>query len=236
MEFRSILDIFRRDNWSNELVKHICEMLDIAAEMYGYAVGVIVYGEPDENPQVEIYDRDKRINILQRVIRRRVISRLSMTSSRADVPSALIFMNAVKDVERIGDYMKNLYEVNTLMCDVPNRKLYQEYLVGRSRTIEDLFAVTQLAFGESDKKKANDVISRASILGHQAEDVIREITLSDLETCDAVCLVLIVRFYKRIAAHMSNVATSVVMPVDLLDFYDEPEPPGVSRTPTKPED
>ena len=77
MEFRSILDIFRRDNWSNELVKHICEMLDIAAEMFGYAVGVIVYGEPDENPQVEIYDRDKRINILQRVIRRRVISRLS---------------------------------------------------------------------------------------------------------------------------------------------------------------
>jgi len=223
MAFGSILELFRRDNWSNELVDKICEMLDIAAEMFGYAVGVIVYSEPDADSQTEIYDRDKNINVLQREIRRRVVSRLSMTTTRADIPSALIFMNAVKDVERIGDYMKNLYEVNSLMCDVPDRKLYQEYLVGRSRTIEDLFAVTLQAFSESDKDKANDVITRARILGSQAEQAIREVTLSNLEVCDAVCLVLIMRFYKRIAAHMSNVATSVVMPVDLLDFHDEPK-------------
>ncbi len=222
MPIRSILEIFRSNNWSSELVEQIGEMLDLAAEMFGYAVGVIVYGEPDEDPQGEIYDRDIRINELQREIRRRVISRLSLKDSRGEVPSALIFMNAVKDVERIGDYMKNFHEVNSLMCDVPDRKLYQEYLVGRSRTIEDLFERTMQAFSESDEEKARDVIERARILGSEAEKAIREVTLSKLEVCDAVCLVLIMRFYKRIAAHMSNIATSVVMPVDLLDFYDEP--------------
>lgn len=222
MPFTSILNLFKRDNWSNELVGKIGEMLDTAAEMFGYAVGVIVYGEPNDDPQGEIYDRDIKINRLQREIRRRVISRLSLKSSRAEVPSALIFMNAVKDVERIGDYLKNLYETRALMCDVPDLKIYQEYLVGRSRTIEDLFQVTLQAFSESDTEKANDVIGRARTLGVQAEEAIREVTLSGLEVCDAVCLVLIMRFYKRIAAHMSNVATSVVMPVDLLDFHDEP--------------
>jgi hypothetical protein len=33
--------------------------------------------------------------------------------------------------------------------------------------------------------------------------------------------VLALRFIKRIAAHMANIATTVVMPVDRLDFYDE---------------
>ncbi len=232
MKLRSILDLFRKDNWSNELVNKICTMLDLASEMFGYAVGVIVYEEPDENPQEEIYNRDKRINVLQREIRQRVISRLAISSSRFEIPSALIFMNAVKDVERIGDYMKNLYEVNSLMCTEPNRKEIQEYLVGRSRTIEDMFAVTAQAFSESDTAKANDVIQRARILGREAEKAIREVTRSELTVCDAVCLVLALRFYKRIAAHMSNVATSVVMPVDLLDFYDEPEPYGGSKPKT----
>ena len=39
----------------------------------------------------------------------------------------------------------------------------------------------------------------------------------------AVCLVLALRFYKRIVSHLSNIATTVVMPVDLLDFHDEPD-------------
>ena len=55
------------------------------------------------------------------------------------------------------------------------------------------------------------------------EQTIREITTSDLGTNDAVCLVLVLRFFKRLVAHMSNIASTVVMPVDLIDFYDEPE-------------
>jgi phosphate transport system protein len=222
MGLSSILDLFKKDNWSNELVARIGEMLDTAAEMFGYVVGILVYGEENDDPQGEVYDRDIRINHLEREIRRRVISRLALKISRAEIPTALIFMNAVKDVERIGDYNKNLYEIISLQPKDIDRALYQEYLVGRSRTIEDLFARTLQSFSESDQEKARDVISRAKIFGKQAEQVIAEITRSYLRTPDAVCLVLTIRFYTRIVAHMSNVATTVVMPVDLLDFYDEP--------------
>jgi phosphate uptake regulator len=222
MAFASILDLFKRDNWSNELVARIGEMLDAAAEMFGYVVAILVYGEEDDDPQGEIYDRDIGINAKEREIRRRVVSRLSVHANKAEIPSALIFMNAVKDVERIGDYAKNLYEVAHLQPEDPDRALYQKWLVGRSRTIEDLFARTLQSFSESDQEKARDVIDRAQVFGKQAEQAIAELTRSDLPTQDAVCLVLIVRFYKRLVAHMSNIATTVVMPVDLLDFYDEP--------------
>ena len=222
MRLHSILDLFRSDNWSSRLVDKIGEMLETTSEMFGYCVDVIVYGEPDSDPQVQLYDRDLSIHDMQRDIRRRVLSRLSLQSTRGEVPSALIFINAVKDVERIGDYMKNLHEVRALMPEDVDLKMYQEYLVGRSRTIEDLFARTSQAFSESDQEKAADVIHRARILGSEAEETIRDLVRSTLPTADAVCLVLIVRFYKRIAAHLSNIATSVVMPVDRLDFYDEP--------------
>jgi phosphate uptake regulator len=222
MGFGSIIEIFKKDNWSNELVTKIGEMLDLAAEMFGYAVSVIVYGEADEDGQAEVYGKDRKINVLEREIRRRVVSRLSVQQAQAEIPSCLIFMNAVKDVERIGDYVKNLYQVAPLLPATVDRALYQEYLVGRSRTIEDLFARTHQAFAASDRELARDVIDRARILTRQAEELITETTRSELRTQDAVCLVLCLRFYKRIAAHMSNVATTVVMPVDLLDFYDEP--------------
>jgi len=40
-------------------------------------------------------------------------------------------------------------------------------------------------------------------------------------TQNAVCLVLALRFFKRLVAHMSNICSTVVMPVDMIDFYDE---------------
>ena len=223
MGFGSILEFFKEDDWSKKLVGKVSEMLELAADMFGYAVAVIVYAEADDDSQAEVYDRDKRVNKLERDVRRRVVTRLSMGGHRAEIPTALIFMNVVKDGERIGDYIKNLYGVAEMMPAERNHDLYQEYLVGRSRTIEDLFARTVQAFTDSDSEKAADVINRARKLAGQCEEVIREITTIDLPTQDAVCLVLILRFYKRIAAHMANIATTVVMPVDMLDFYDERE-------------
>jgi phosphate uptake regulator len=222
--FRSILEIFRDDDWSGELVARIGEMLETAAGMFDYAVAVVVYGEKDEDPQGALYSPDRRINMLEREIRRRVVARLSAGAPGSDVPTALIFMNAVKDVERIGDYVKNLYDISRLLPADADRRLYQEHLVGRSRTLEDLFARTLRAFSESDQDEARGVIARTRVLEVQAEQAIADLARSNLRTADAVCLALGLRFYKRIAAHLSNVATTVVMPVDLLDFYDEPRP------------
>jgi len=223
MSFRSILDLFREDNWSNELVDMITEMLDLGSDMFDYTIGVMVQGEPDSDPQEKLYNRDKRINKLERKIRRRVVSHLSVKGSRAEVPSALIFMNVVKDAERIGDYVKNLHEVIEMMPADPDRKLYRDHLAAPAAAITEIFTLTRKAFLESDEEMAGKVIKKAKNQGRECEDMIRTITTSDLVTQDAVCLVLVLRFFKRVAAHMSNIASTVVMPVDMIDFYDEPE-------------
>ncbi len=223
MNFRSILDLFREDNWSTDLVDMIMEMLDLGASMYEYTIGALVNGEPDDDPQQLLYNRDIRINKLERKIRRRVVSHLSVQGSRAEVPSALIFMNVVKDAERIGDYVKNLHEVIAMMPENPDRAFYQEHLGASAATISELFIQTREAFLESDEELAGKVIKTAKAQGRQYEDMIRKVTTSDMGTQDAVCLVLALRFFKRLVAHMSNICSTVVMPVDMIDFYDESE-------------
>ena len=223
MGFGSILDLFRKDNWSNELVDMIMEMLDLGSNMFEYTIGVMVQGATDDDRQVKLYDRDIRINKLERKIRRRVVSHLSVRGSRAEVPSALIFMNVVKDAERIGDYIKNLHEVAEMMPEKADLKVYHDHLAAPAATIAELFTQTREAFLDSDEETAGKVIKKAKSEGRKNEDGIRAIHASDMDTQDAVCLVLALRFFKRVTAHMSNIASTVVMPVDLIDFYDEPE-------------
>ncbi len=223
MGFGSILDLFKEDNWSNELVGKIGEMLELAESMFTFASGVVVDGKPDIDPQANLYDKDKRINKLERKIRRRVVSRLSVKGSRAEVPSALIFMNVVKDGERLGDYIKNVHEIFDMQPENPDRALYQKWLSEPSNVISELFGRTREAFAESDEALAGQVIKQAKAQGREYEKMIREINASSIPTHDAVCLVLVLRFYKRLVAHMSNISSTVVMPVDMIDFYDEPE-------------
>jgi hypothetical protein len=44
---------------------------------------------------------------------------------------------------------------------------------------------------------------------------------SDGPTQDAVARALLCRYLKRITAHLMNVITSLVMPIERLDYYDE---------------
>ena len=222
MDFKSIMSLFREDDWAGDLVEMLDEMLELSGRMFTYTMGVVVRAENSADHNAELFDRDKRINSLMRKIRRRVVSRLSVGGRRDEIPTALIFMNAVKDAERIGDYVKNLYEIADLMGDQPDRALYEKRLGDRTNRIGVLIEATREAFTASDDEAAARVIADARRLGKECETAIREITKWSGSVRDAVCLVLALRFMKRVSSHLSNIVTTVVMPVDLLDFYDEP--------------
>ena len=51
--------------------------------------------------------------------------------------------------------------------------------------------------------------------------IIEELAKSNLSTNEAVCFTLMARYYKRIAAHLTNIATSVILPLTDLDYFDE---------------
>lgn len=221
MDFKSIMSLFREDDWTAELVERMDQMLHLSGDILAHAVGVVLGTLEDDNPQKEIFKRDKRINKQMIKIRRRIVSRLSMEDSATDVPTALIFMNAVKDAERIGDYGKNIYEIAEMMPEDADLELFRAWLGPRAERLGELVERTRVAFVDSDDSESARIIADTRQVGRECEDAIREVTATITDVRTAVALVLALRFYKRIASHLSNIATTVVMPVDMLDFHDE---------------
>ncbi|MEE9132416.1 MAG: PhoU domain-containing protein, partial [Gemmatimonadota bacterium] len=106
-----LLSIFRSDKPLASMGRNFAQMLRLTYEMTVEA-GDIYFGEtasPDERTQ--IYKRDVQVNKLERTIRKQVIAHLSLAGSSASLPYCLLLMSLVKDVERLGDYAKNLSEV-----------------------------------------------------------------------------------------------------------------------------
>ena len=220
--FGSFRDIFRKDNWSSATSGRVGEMLDTCVSMNKFAYRVLIEGHSDSKAQTKLYDRDQRINVLEREVRRSVVTHLAFEQRSEDIPSALIFMNAVKDAERIGDYIKNIFDVaRDLMPESADRDMYKERLKNYADVMRDTMIETAEVFNESDEDRARVIIDTAREQGQALETSIAEITRSSIKTSDAVCLVLVMRFYKRIFGHLSNIASTIVMPVDKMDFFDE---------------
>ena len=220
---RELLAIFRSDHPLKEMGENFAQMLRTTYEMTLEA-GEIYFEEavaPEERSS--IYRRDIDVNKLERTIRKQVIAHLSLKGSSPSLPYCLLLMSLVKDAERIGDYAKNLSEVREYHPD----PLPQDEYVGELRSIregvERAFSVTAEVFAASDHERAMALIREGRTITHRCDMLVARVAASEYGARDATAVVMGTRFYKRIAAHVLNILTSVVMPLHKLDYYDEAE-------------
>ena len=219
---RELLAIFRSDKPLAEMGKNFAEMLRLTYEMTIKA-GDIFFGEslaPDE--RTRIYQQDVQVNKLERTIRKQLIAHLSL-GHPASLPYGLLLMSLVKDVERLGDYAKNLSEVRDYHTDPLPDDEYVAVLKEIRIGVERAFAMTADVFAMSDRERALNLIREGRDLGHRCESLFQRVAGSNYNARMATAVVLGTRFYKRIGAHVLNILSSVVMPLHKLDYYDEDE-------------
>jgi phosphate uptake regulator len=130
-------------------------------------------------------------------------------------------MSVVKDAERLGDYAKNLLEVSGLLEKPVNKDTYMGLFNGIEQEISDLFKQTKEAFIESDENKAAKSWEYQKEIKQRCDEIIRKLARSSLSVNEAVCFTLTARYFKRIASHLTNIATSVILPLTELDYFDE---------------
>ena len=90
--------------------------------------------------------------------------------------------------------------------------------LGRART---LIGDTARIFKERDVDGASDILPEADAWTDELDEAIDALAASDRPSREGVPLALLYRFEKRIVAHLMNVLSSLVMPVDRLDYWDE---------------
>lgn len=218
---KELLSLFRSNDAIAQMGKDFEEML---AESYDLTVraGRIFFGELDgDDERVEISKRDVAINKLERSIRRQVIAHLTLASSARDVPYCLLLMSIVKDVERIGDYAKNVSEVRHYGGGAIPADEHGDELRDLRSVVETTFTRARDVFRTSDAAGATQLMTELRSVNRRCDRLIAAVAGSGHGAATTMSLVLGARYYKRIGSHVLNVLSGVVMPLHKLDYYDE---------------
>jgi len=218
--FRNLSSFWKGKDFLTQVLGDFKEILDKAEQMYKMVIDALLCQKAVPDLKQRVHDIDKEVNHLQRDIRKRVVEHLSLQPAM-DLPLSLLLMSVVKDAERLGDYAKNVYEVTELLVKPIDRATFERYFNDIDKDIAALFTQTKEAFMESDDHKAASTFDIEKRLAKRCDRIVEELAKSDLTVNEAVCYTLIARYFKRVIAHLVNIATSVILPVSDLDYFDE---------------
>lgn len=218
---RELLSLFRSDDAISEMGNRFSEMLDLATELTLDAGNHFFDGPPTPEERTSVSQRDVQLNKMERRIRKQVITHLALGEGQRDAPYGLLLMSLVKDVERIGDYCKNLSEVyDDGGGPVPDDENAAELREIRAVVEESLGAAGKV-FNSSDTDTAMDLIGKGREINKRCDALVKRIAGSAYDAPTTTTMVLGARYYKRIESHLLNVLSGVVLPLYKLDYYDE---------------
>jgi Na+/phosphate symporter len=163
---------------------------------------------------------DRDLNKTERAVRREMLVHGTVRGAEVDHGLMLTYMAVAKDIERIGDYCKNIWNLAQMGVNLANGDDREEILSHRKR-VASLLEESLVAFQKQDTVAVHKLIQGIDEDTTHFDAHIVEFVNSDLPGREATPRALWYRYLKRICAHLSNVLTSVVMPVDRLDFYKE---------------
>ncbi len=220
------MNIFRskpKSNLLQECIEDTVRMLDMGHEMFQLVTTALVEDSPPEDVKT-IKKMDKEMNRLHRDVRRKVYEHLSLTGTQ-DLYYSLVLLSVVDDTERVGDYDKNIAEIITI---IPRRLDFGEYTQRFNNLWERtnvFFDATLTAFREDDETKARFVLEHYGHLSDTCDDMIDEILAGESETIkrDLVALIMLVRFFKRVNAHLKNIASTLTNPFHQIGYRPKKE-------------
>jgi phosphate uptake regulator len=161
------------------------------------------------------------VNRYEQKVRRKVLKHLAITGGVNIIPG-LILTSIVIDVERIGDYTKNIMD----LAEAHPKKLtcgsFEADIAKIEAKVEQLFGQVIPVFKETDKEKARSLIQDHWWILKRCDEILSTL-ISDgdpeLSVSDAVSTGVYARYLKRITAHLINIASSVVNPFEGIGFH-----------------
>lgn len=202
-----------------EVEKTLVAMMQNARQNYEEAMDAVFGGGKSKSTKKGLKKTDREINLAQQQVRRDLMMHASV-SPTMDLAETLAYMSVVKDVERVGDYAKNLYDLAKFGADFTTAEDF-EYLARYRDCIGKLIDDAIEVFRARDPEGARELIAEADKYFSEFDDNVKAAFNSDGPASDAVARTLYFRFLKRITAHVMNLLTSLVAPIHRLDYYDE---------------
>ncbi len=193
------------------------EMLTHNRYEFDLAMGALFGDVVPEEVNDDLRLADRKVNRLEREIRRELVVHSSVFGA-IDAPVILVYMSVIKDVERVGDYAKNLLDLaldgarfNTLPDADEWRKLTRDI----SKYITDAGAV----FRARDAAESRELRAWGDECLERFDAAVSALVKGEDVNEQAVARALAYRYLKRVVAHLMNLMSAVVMPLDQIDYY-----------------
>jgi phosphate transport system protein len=222
--FKQLLAVFKKDTLMNRAYQRSFEMITVTNDMFLKAKKSLRHTE-DNQIDIDIYDKDIEVNKFEREVRRNVLNHLIL-SDKAELPSGLILVSIIIDIERIGDYTKNIVELAMNHPEKLDGMDFEADLQKIEQAIGELFTKTRTCFEKSDKELALTILEDYKWINRLCDDSVLKLVKmknSELSTGEGVSLALYLRWLKRIHSHLRNIVTSVVNPFDRIGFKPKQE-------------
>jgi phosphate uptake regulator len=213
-----MFSIFRDADQLQNVEDQINEMLGSARRMFDLACGALLMDESPSEVSEELWSLDKELNRTERSIRRELLIHGTVRGAEVDQGLMLVYMSITKDIERIGDYCKNIFDLANLGVDLRSGP-DADGLRQHTKEVADLLTEGSDAFINQDADAVHQLIPKIRALEAHFDAHVDTNLQSEKPGYVAAPRALLFRHLKRIASHSSNVLSSVVMPVDRLDFY-----------------
>jgi phosphate transport system protein len=200
--------------------KRALEMLRTTHEMFHISMQAL---EEDANPPVQDKLRllDQQVNQGQQEVRQKVFEALSLSQGK-DLLAGLRLLNIVIDLERVGDYTKNLAELDAMF---PRSLDFGEYTPVVKEVIEvtgQLFHITHdvVEHGRAtDAERGLATYQRVKVLCDSHIKLAVQYQGDDDSVPRAlVAMVLMLRYLKRVGAHLKNVCSAEVNPFHRIGY------------------
>jgi phosphate transport system protein len=224
MRFREIYEIWRRASSLNLALTKSLDMIERTHSMYQGAVKALRNGGSAETGS-SVYEEDRIINTYQIEVRRRVLRYLAITGTTDLIPG-LVLISIVIDIERIGDYTKNIAELAAVHAGNLSCGTFEERVQAIEKTVEKLFDELPTILKSSNQPAARTLLSEGHQLRANADLIISDLIKHEDESLgrgQAATIALYVRYLKRVGAHLLNILSSVVNPFERIGFREMDE-------------
>ena len=223
---KELLEVFRRTSPLNEAFERSREMLREDREMFEAALRSLRERD-DARLEIDVYTKDRMINAYEREVRRKIYTHLAVSGPRRrDLNAGLVLASVVIDIERIGDYTKNIVELALHHPERLRCGTFESNVKKIEATARTMFELLLESLPESDVAKAREVMSEHWWIARRVDDIVSSLTEKDdasLPGREAVTTALYLRYLKRISAHLMNIASSIVNPFERIGFrVDDP--------------
>lgn len=217
--FDKFKELFSSESLLDEAFDTTVTMLEYDKQMFDTSKTMLREESTAEMP-FDVKKMDRKINKYEREVRRKVLAHLTIAGTANLVPG-LGLISIVIDVERIGDYTKNMVDLARHHAQPLKGAKWEENLKDIERVIDEHFDATIKALRDQNKSQGRKVMRAEDDTSKSCEDIVKDIITGgekQLSARDAASLALYARYLKRINSHLTNIASAVVNPFPRISF------------------